>query len=369
VINNYFMPTRVISGDGCIGAFASELKPFGKTAMLVTGATSAKKNGSLDDVTAALAKNGQTYFVYDKVKSNPTVPCVYEGAAEAKRGGADFIIAVGGGSPIDAAKVMALLACRDIPESELFSGNYGNCALPIIAVPTTAGTGSEVTPYSILTNDKAETKTSVATPLIFPKIAFLDAKYLMGLPRDTMVNTVIDALSHAIEGMLSVRAGVLSDSLASCAVKKIISACGDLEKGSLSKEQYADLLYASTLAGMVIANTGTTVVHAMGYSLTYYKEISHGRATGLLLGRYLEFVRGKAPALCDKVCAAAGIKDEKEIIKKLAVLLGKPEQLTGAEISHYSAKAAVSKNIQNGLIPISQSEIETIFKDSMTLSN
>jgi alcohol dehydrogenase class IV len=365
--NNYLMPTRIISGDGCIDAFAAELKPFGKTAMLVTGSTSAKKNGSLDDVTAALTKNGQTYFIYDKVKSNPTISCVYEGGAEAKRTGADFIVAIGGGSPMDAAKVMALIACRDIPESELFSGNYGNCALPIIAVPTTAGTGSEVTPYSILTNDKAETKTSVATPLIFPKIAFLDAKYLMDLPRDTMVNTVIDALSHSIEGMLSVRAGVFSDTPASCAVKTIISSFDDLEKGSLTKAQYADLLYASTLAGMVIANTGTTVVHAMGYSLTYYKNISHGRANGLLLGRYLEYVRDKAPALCDKICAAAGLKDEKEIIIKLAALLGKPEQLTGAEISHYSAKAAVSKNIQNGLIPISQSEIETIFRDSMTL--
>jgi len=369
VINNFLMPTRIISGDGCIDAFAAELKPFGKTAMLVTGSTSAKKNGSLDDVTAALTKNGQAYFVYDKVKSNPTVPCAYEGAAAAKRGGADFIVAIGGGSPMDAAKVMALLARRDMPESELFSGDYGNSALPIIAVPTTAGTGSEVTHYSILTNDKAETKTIIATPLFFPKIAFLDAKYIIGLPRDTMINTVIDALSHAIEGMLSVRAGMLSDTLASCAVKTIISSCDDLEKGSLTKAQYAGLLYASTLAGMVIANTGTTVVHAMGYSLTYYKDISHGRANGLLLGRYLDFVRGKAPALCDKICAAAGLKDEKDINKKLASLLGKPEQLTGAEISHYSAKAAVTKNIQNGLIPISQSEIETIYKDSMTLSN
>lgn len=365
--NNYLMPTRVISGGGCIDAFAAELKPFGKTAMIVTGSTSAKKNGSLDDVTAALAKNGQTYFIYDKVKSNPTVPCVYEGGAEAKRKGADFIVAIGGGSPMDAAKVMALLACRDIPESELFSGDYGNRALPVIAVPTTAGTGSEVTHYSIITNDIAETKTIIATPLIFPKIAFLDSKYLMDLPRDTMINTVIDALSHAIEGMLSVRAGMFSDTLASCAAKTIISFCDDLEKGSLTKAQYDGLLYSSTLAGMVIANTGTTVVHAMGYSLTYYKDISHGRANGLLLGRYLEFVRDKSPVLCDKICAAAEIKDEKEIKTKLAFLLGKPEQLTGAEISHYSAKAAVSKNIQNGLIPISQSEIETIYRDSITL--
>jgi len=364
--NNYFMPTRIISGSGCIGAFAAELMPFGKTAMLVTGAASAKKNGSLDDITAALKKNGQNFFIYDKVKSNPTVPCVYDGGAAAKRGGADFIIAAGGGSPMDAAKVMALLACRDIPESELFSGNYGNRALPVIAVPTTAGTGSEVTQYAIITNDNAETKTIIATPLIFPKIAFLDEKYLTGLSHDTMINTVIDALSHAIEGMLSVRAGVVSDTLASSAAKIIISSCGDLEKGSLTKEQYAGLLYASTLAGMVISNTGTTVVHAMGYSLTYYKDISHGRANGLLLGRYIEYVRDKAPALCARVCAAAGLKDEKELKIKLASLLGKPEQLTDAEISHYSEKAAVTANVKNGIIPISQSGIETIFRDSMT---
>ena len=147
----FYMPTQVIMEDNCIANNSALIKSFGKKAMLVTGKSSAIKNGSQADVVKVLNENGQEYVVYNDIMTNPTVECAYEGAAFAKENKVDFVIAIGGGSPMDAAKAIALLARQDIKKEELFAGNYTNDVLPMIFIPTTAGTGSEVTPYSILT--------------------------------------------------------------------------------------------------------------------------------------------------------------------------------------------------------------------------
>lgn len=131
---------------------------IGKKALIVTGKNSAKLSGALDDVKYALEKNNIEYVIFDKVMSNPTVECVYDGAETAMEEEVDFVIAIGGGSPMDSAKAIALLAVSDIERKNLFDGNIGNKALPMIHIPTTAGTGSEVTPYAILTNHENRQK-------------------------------------------------------------------------------------------------------------------------------------------------------------------------------------------------------------------
>jgi len=150
VIKQYHMPTKILSGDNCIVENSSIFKSIGKKAMLVTGKTSAKKNGAQEEVLKALEKVKIDYVIYDAVMSNPTVKSAYEGATFAIENGIDFIIAIGGGSPMDAAKVMAVLAVNpNIKKEDLFNPQSFASALPIVAIPTTAGTGSEVTPYAI----------------------------------------------------------------------------------------------------------------------------------------------------------------------------------------------------------------------------
>jgi len=358
------MPSRVIAGGGCIRRHAREFLPLGKKAAVVTGTRSAAQNGSLADVIFALEANGQEYRVLDKVMSNPTVDCAYECAAAAKSSGADFVVAIGGGSPLDAGKAVALLAAQDLKREELFSGRY-KTALPLVAVPTTANTGSEVTQYAILTNDEQETKSAITSPLLFPKIAFLDAEYLKLVPARTAVNTAIDALSHAVEGMLSVRANMMTDSLAANAAREIVAQFGALQAGNLTDAGRERLLYASTAAGMVIANTGTTIVHAMGYSLTYYKNIDHGRANGLLLAAYLKLVEQKNPALAKSIYAKTGLAGATELKKLLGTLLKDKESLSKAEIELYASKAATSKNIANCLVAPSKDKIAKIFTTSL----
>lgn len=374
----YYMPTRVFMGSECIIDNREIFKTLGKKALIVTGTHSAKNNGSENDVKEALDLVGINYLVYDKVMSNPTISCVYEGASLAKENGVDFIVAIGGGSPMDAGKAIALLAAQEISEDNLFSGIYEDKILPMAFVPTTAGTGSEVTQYSILTNDKVQTKTSIAADIMFPKIAFLDAKYTQGLPVITTINTVIDALSHAVEGMLSVRATAASDALAKESMEKIISCVPDIKQALqayisgkstkvpiLSMEKREALLYASFIAGMVIAQTGTTVVHAMGYSLTYFKDIDHGRANGLLLGDYIKLVHKKNPELAEKVLTAMNFTEVNQFIAMMDGLLGKKEKISAKEILEYSQKAINTKNIANCVVKPIEEEIREIFQASL----
>lgn len=369
MMTNYYMPTRVVTGKGCIVANSKLLKTYGKKAMIVTGRSSAKMNGSYHDVLEALTSEGIDHCLYDKVMSNPTVACAYDGAAFAKEQEADFVIAIGGGSPIDAAKAMALLAKQDIDEAELFAGDYSEDVLPLIAIPTTAGTGSEATQYSILTNDRLETKSGLATPLIFPQIAFLDASYMMSLSVSITVNTTIDALSHAVEGLLSVRSNDISEGLALKSIAMIMKSIPLLQEAQesgdvqcMSYETRETLLVASMLAGMVIAQTGTTAVHAMGYSLTYFKDIDHGRANGLLLGHYLRKVAEKNQEVTKKIMDAMGIESVELLIQMMDRLFGDKESLTMTDIDLFCSKAIVTGNIRNCIVTPTEEDINEVYR-------
>ena len=341
----YFMPVKIVCGRDCVSKNAQLWAEMGKKCLIVTGKSSAK-NGSLADVCGVLSANGQAWQVYDDIPQNPTVACVREGGRLARSFGADFIAAIGGGSPMDAAKAIAMLA-RQEDGGDIFAYKSTGDVLPMVHIPTTAGTGSEVTPYAILTNDEKQTKTSISAPAFFPKIAFLDGKYMRCLSQKTTVYTAIDAMSHAMEGMLSVRAGALSDALAKAALSVLHKETGALAAGRYTDEDRDALLYAATLAGMVIANTGTSPVHSMGYSLTYFHGAPHGRANGLLLPEFFAVCEEKAPARAKEILAAAGYASHKELAAALAPLLGEREAIDRDTLRASAKKASVNKNIKN----------------------
>ncbi len=358
----YFVPVHIISGENCVRDHGEIIKQFGRQALIVTGKSSAK-NGALDDMVFALKQNGQEYAVYDSVPNNPTVKSVEDGAALARRIGADFIVAVGGGSPMDAAKAISMLARQEAKEG-IFAHKITDDVLPMIHVPTTAGTGSEVTPYSIITNDEKQTKTSIAAPSLFPRVAFLDGKYMLGLSQSTTVNTALDAISHAIEGMLSVRAGAMSDIFAKESLHVIFSEFEALRSGKYTLESRQNLLYGATLAGMVIANTGTSPVHGMGYSLTYFHGVPHGRANGLLLPEFLKLCQQKKPERTQEIFAALGMNADSF---ECAVhdLLGEREKYDDAILRDYAHRASLNKNIKNCQAYFTEEDLYAVLKSSV----
>lgn len=366
MVLKFFMPTKVFLGKDCMIENAVQLKTLGKKAFIVTGKSSAKANGSLACVQAALEAGGIAYSVFDRILSNPSIELVREAAIEARGAGADFIIGIGGGSPMDAAKAIAILAANEIDDTVLFSGPYPQPVLPVVAVPTTAGTGSEVTQYSILTNDALQTKTSIANEAIFPQMAFLDASYTEHLPSHVTVNTAIDALSHAVEGYLSAKATNISDILAAESMT-ILGKCLKALDGKVDFAVREQLLYASMLAGMVIAHTGTTALHSMGYSLTYFRDIDHGRANGLLMYEYLEFIAVEHGSRVDKMVSLMGMNSLEELKTCLDNLLGDKESISENEIKQFSAKAIQAKNILNTIRTSSQEDLAGIIERSFFL--
>ncbi|HCB99855.1 MAG TPA: alcohol dehydrogenase [Ruminococcaceae bacterium] len=360
----FSLPTKILLDQDCVKKNAALLKNFGKKALIVTGRRSAKMNGSLQDVIEALRSQKLDFVIYDHVDNNPSIDNVRDGSVFAKKNKVDFIIGIGGGSPMDASKAIALLACQNLTDEALFTGPYIDKVLPLVLLPTTAGTGSEVTQYSILTNDHAQSKTSIATPLIFPKLALVDPRYTRHLPLRTTINTAIDALSHAIESDLSKKANALTKLIAEESIRRIALNFKFLLRGELGDKVREELIYASTLAGIAIAHTGTTAVHSMGYSLTYFKHIDHGRANGLLLASFLAFVAQKDGASVDRLLSLMKVQNLKEFRLILAQLLGEKEKIADEEFKKYAEIAIKAKNISNCTIIPVEEDLYGMYRES-----
>ncbi len=309
---HFYLPTEVIAGPGCVRAQTAKWC-LGTKALIVTGKSGAQRSGALEDVCIALTEQGVPYVHFDGVCENPDAEQVYAGAAMAVAQQADFVIAIGGGSPMDAAKSIAWVAGANIPRERFFidKPRPEEKVLPIVAIPLTCGTGSEVTPYSIITDHEMKSKANVSGPALFPKVALMDAKYLESLPKDVLCNTALDALSHAIEGVYSPKCDTLSEAMGLDAIRILAP-----ELIRMAHDNYVNLAalqYASMLAGMVIAQTGTGLVHAMGYPLTYYRHLPHGRANGILLAGYLDFMEHTCPQLTRKILDAMSLADSDEL--------------------------------------------------------
>jgi len=346
----YFMPTKTIVGENVVCENASSLI-HGTRAMIVTGKSSGKKSGALSDVTAVLEKNNIPYLVYDKIGNNPTIEETALGGAAAREFGADFLIGIGGGSPLDAAKAIAVYAVNEPVEGsdfelyDIFKGEFKNKPLPMSAIPTTAGTGSETTPYSILTLHSEKNKKNFTSPDVFYKTAFIDGRYTVNLPLQIARNTAVDAMCHLLEGFTDKRATPASDYIALEGLRIIGKHLDRLKKGDFDIASCTELLWAATLGGMVISQTGTTIVHSMGYPLTYYKDIPHGMANGLLLGEYLERAKPVLPEKTKRYLEALGMESLEAFRSYLKDILPCDVDFGKDELREWTATTIQSKNV------------------------
>ena len=358
----FYIGTKVFFGRNIIREHKSELSRYGKKAMIVTGKASARSCGALKDIEEALKELTLEYMVYDRVENNPSLENVSEGGKAARDFGADLIIGIGGGSPLDAAKAVAVLAVNTMDPVELYKNTFHNKPLPVIAIPTTAGTGSEVTPYSILTRKDVQMKMSFGNEETFPKLAFLDPLYTERLPRNVTVDTAVDAFSHAVEGYLSRRSMPLSDILAVEAIKIFGRYLKPLLENSIDIDIREKLLFMSMLSGIVISHTGTTIVHGMGYALTYFKNIPHGRANGLLMEEYFKFNYENAKGKIDNIIHALGLRSISEFGEKMNLLLKERVILTDAEMSIYASMTMKQRSTLNNPRSVEEKDVVGIFK-------
>lgn len=282
-----FMPVPVYSESHAVARHAGQLAGLGHHALIVTGQRSAVQCGALADVLQVLESAQVRYTIFDHVEENPPVSTVWSASRLGIREGADCVIGIGGGSPLDAAKAIAYLMAHPQNEAASLYVPGDDTAVPLALIPTTCGTGSEVTAVSVLTLTELQTKKSISHR-IFADLALIDGRYLRSAPLSLLRNTALDALTHIVESILNTHADDFSRMYAVSGLHLWSRNRYVLENGQASDAQLQEMMNASAMAGMSIAQTGTGIPHALSYSLTIRSGIPHGKAVGYFTAGYLK---------------------------------------------------------------------------------
>lgn len=284
-------PGNVIYGKNSVQAVGKQTRKFGKKVMIVTGKSSSKKTGALDKVLNSLKNENLECTVFDKVESDPSVSTVRYGVETFKKSNADVILALGGGSVLDAAKAISMVVANGGDITDYESKLPEKEVIPIIAVPTTAGTGSEVSKYSIITDTERKIKMLIASELIIPKIAVLDPILTLMMPPQVTAATGMDAFTHAIEAYISKAVQPMSEIYALKAIEMISA---NLPKAVLNGEDICareNMLMGQMYAGLAFSNSSTALVHSMSRPLGAYYGVPHGLANALILSEVMKFNR------------------------------------------------------------------------------
>ncbi|WP_448521193.1 iron-containing alcohol dehydrogenase [Pseudothermotoga sp.] len=275
-----YLPTRIVFGVGAIEKLSKLVTNLGRKTMIVTGRRSTKVTGLLDRVKAMLENVGIEVLVFDKIQPNPISDHVDEAAKIAIERNVEFIIGLGGGSAIDSAKAIAIAAAmKDSFWNYTHAGGNKkpDKALPVIAIPTTHGTGTEADPFAVITNPRTKEKVGIGYEVIFPKISIVDPSLMISLPKDQTAYTSMDAFYHSLEAFLNIDANPYSDLLAIDSMKRIVSFLMRAYTNGQDMEARTNLAWASTEAGITETLTGVIANHAIEHGLSGFNEqLPHG---------------------------------------------------------------------------------------------
>lgn len=295
------LPTEVRFGPGSLGTLPALLRgsaaipfPYGRTALLVTGRRFARKTGLTKRVVHLIGEAGVRTEVFEGMAPDPRADTVEEAARFAADKQVDFVVGLGGGSSIDGAKaVAALLTNPGGVQGLIGPGGVQSDPLPIVAIPTTAGTGSEVSPVSVLVVGDGpsgpERKTAIYSERIRPALAVVDPELTVSMPQRLTAATAVDALTHAIESAVARNADPVSQSLALQSVDLIFEYLPKALKNPDDPHARYWMMLASTMAGIAFSQTGLGAVHALSYSVGMEGGISHGEACAILLPHVMRF--------------------------------------------------------------------------------
>ncbi|TCO79528.1 iron-containing alcohol dehydrogenase [Marinisporobacter balticus] len=354
------VPKDIVFGDGTL-AYLSTLE--GKKAILVTGGSSMKKYGFLDEAKKQLEKAGMEVTLFDGVEPNPSVETVEKGAKAMLDFEPDWIVAIGGGSALDAAKIM--WAFYEHPTLK-FEDIIQPGSLPklrnkakFVAIPSTSGTASEITAFSVITDTKQHIKYPIVSYEITPDVAILDPQLPSKMPPHITANTGMDVLAHAVEAYVSTTATSYTDPLAMEAITLVFSRLPiAYEKGD-DIEARKDMHNASTLAGMAFTNASLGLVHSLAHKIGGEFGITHGLTNAILMPYIIQYNR-KATEKVDAIEKALAIEDLPSAIKALNEKLNIPltlKDVTEVEISEEKFLEVLDRMSKNA------------FEDPCTLTN
>lgn len=382
----FFVPTRILFGQGQIHKLHEQNLPGKKALIAISNGTSTRKYGYLDTVEKELQQAKIAYTVFDGIQANPTKDNVMDGASAAKENACDFVVALGGGSVMDASKAIAAMVTNDGDIWDYIGGGTGKGQtlakepLPIIAITTTAGTGSEVDQWGVITNEDTNEKIGFGgVDSLFPKLAIVDAEMMKSVPPRFTAYQGFDALFHSIECYISNMNNLMGDMYALTAIENIGKYLARAVQDGDDLEAREHVAFANTLSGVVMTVSACTSEHSMEHAMSaYHHDLPHG--AGLIMiskAYYTHFINKHA---CDdrfvRMAQALGMKDAKEPTDFIAALTALQEACSVADLkmSNYGIRpeefdkmAKNARETMGGLFfcdptPMTHEECVTIFE-------
>lgn len=373
---NMYMPTRILFGAGQLSNLHTQKMPGQKAMIVTTKGKSVKENGYLARTEEQLKLAGVESVLFDQVEPNPLKSSVMDGAAFARENGCDFIVALGGGSPMDASKAMAMMVTNDGDLWDYVFGGTGkgmplkNKPLPIIAITTTAGTGSEVDPYGVVTHEERNEKIGVGgVDDLFPVLAVVDAELMRTVPPKYTAYQGFDALYHSIEGYVSKFTNLMSDMYAITAIENIAQNLAKAVKDGNDMEAREKVAFGNTLSGVVMVVGAVTSEHSLEHAMSaYHQDLPHGAGLIMISKAYFTHLINKH--VCNdrfvRMAKAMGMEDAKEPMDFITALVKLQEDcgVHDLKMSDYGIKpeefetmAKNAKETMGGLFQCDRSEL------------
>jgi alcohol dehydrogenase class IV len=374
-------PTTVVFGSGSIAGLVDQVRRLGCGKPLILTGPRIGTSGLLDKLKEPFGRAGLDFRLFDGVVPEPPAEKVYEAAMEVRREGYDLLVGVGGGSTMDFTKIVSVLASHDLQIEEM-AGNdkIPSKGLPTIMVPTTSGSGSEVSPVAVLSFPEQGMKRGIASRCLIPDAAIVDPELTLGLPPEITANTGVDALIHGIESFLSVKANPLSQNLSLMACENICKNLARVVLFGSDLEAREGMSLGSLTAGLAFSMAGTAAVHALAYPLGGQYHVPHGAANAVMLKPVLDFNRPSCLEGFQRLAMAFGVAEpqdpnasadafidtvrtlcERTGVKTRLRDLGIPEESIGG-----MAEAAMRETrlLENNPRPVGKEDAERLYREA-----
>ena len=315
---NFYNPTRIVFGSGKLSTLHEQALPGKKALLLISNGKSTKLNGSLKTVETQLDEAGVKYVLFDKIMENPVKEVIMEGAAYARANNCDFILALGGGAVLDSSKAIAAMATNDGDLWDYVTGGTGkamplkNKGLPIVTVPTSSGTGSEINCWGVIYNLETHEKIGFGAECLTPALSIVDPALMKTVPPKYTAYQGFDALFHNTEVMMSSGVNLLSEAIALSAIENIAKYLPIAVKDGGNLDAREHVAYAATVAGITMQLTSTTAQHSMEHAMSaYHHNLPHGAGLIMISVEFARYFIEKHA--CDeqfvKMARAMGIPD------------------------------------------------------------
>ena len=377
----FIVPGQIITGAGALDMAESALRQLGKKAMIVTDQVMIEL-GNCAKVEAALKNQGIAYTIYSEITGEPTDTMIENGLKQYREEGCDFLVALGGGSPIDSMKAIGSLVKNGGNISDYMGKIIDVEMPPMAAIPTTAGTGSEATQFTIITDTKKDIKMLLKGKVLMPALAVSDPQFTMTAPPRITAATGLDALCHAVEAYTSNKSQTLSDTFALSAVKRIFQYLPRAFRDGKDEEARTEMAVAALEAGIAFNNASVTLIHGMSRPIGAMFHVAHGLSNAMLMKECLGFALSGAydrfGELGRSIGAASAQDTDKDASEKFLVAVAElTEELETPTLEQYGIEkdaffqvigkmahdAMESGSPQNTRRNVTQADVEQMYRN------